>query len=184
MYNFFCRDKESIRSTKTDQETAVNSALGDIRRGCHYEGALTEVVGRDYRYQPKGANLPEVVTKTRYNIIHRNLEVYPQEQYSSLVCNEYTSADDPIYRFCMEDVEKLPGKTILKSLKKKDRMTNILDQDGSCCVASTYPMVTAAQTVHTRLPTTEWTTIAKVTMANQVITTVQSRASNATVYRR
>uniref|UniRef100_A0A0P5PZF4 Mab-21 n=1 Tax=Daphnia magna TaxID=35525 RepID=A0A0P5PZF4_9CRUS len=113
-FDNFDRDKESIRSTKTDQETAVNSALGDIRRGCHYEGALTEVVGRDYRYQPKGANLPEVVTKTRYNIIHRNLEVYPQEQYSSLVCNEYTSADDPIYRFCMEDVEKLPGWIMLR----------------------------------------------------------------------
>ncbi|XP_057377286.1 uncharacterized protein LOC130698618 [Daphnia carinata] len=108
-FDNFDRDKESIRSTKTDQETAVNNALGDVRRGCHYESALTEMVGRAYRYQPKGANLPEVVSNTRYNIIHRNLEVYPQEQYSSLVCNEYTSADDPIYRFCMEDVEKLPG---------------------------------------------------------------------------
>jgi hypothetical protein len=105
-----CRDKEAIRSRKAEQESAVNSALGDIRRSRHYEGALTEVVGLDYRYQPKGASLPEVVTNLRYNIIHRNLEVYPKEKYSSLVCNEYTSADDPIYRFCMEDVEKFPGK--------------------------------------------------------------------------
>ena len=105
----FNRDKEAIRHRKTEKESAVNSALADIRRSCLYEGALTEIVGQDLRYQAKGASLSEVMSNTRYSIIHRNLEVYPPEQYASLLGKEYTSVDDPIYRFCMEDVDKFPG---------------------------------------------------------------------------
>lgn len=92
----------------------VNSALADIhRRSCFYEGALTEVVGQDYRYQTtQGATLPDVFTSLRYNIIHRNLEVHPKEKYATLSVQEYTPVDDPIYRFCMEDIDQLPGKTI------------------------------------------------------------------------
>lgn len=99
-----------MRIRKQEQESAVNSALGDIRRGCHYEGALTEIVGQDHRYQSQGVGLPEVTPSLRYNIIHRNLEVYPKEQFSCLVGKEYTSVDDPTYRFCMEDIEKPSGK--------------------------------------------------------------------------
>ncbi len=177
-----CRDKEVIRSRKTEQETAVNNALGDIRRGCYYEGALTEVVGLDYRYQPRGASLPEVVTNLRYNIIHRNMEVYPKEQYSSLVCNEYTSADDPIYRFCMEDVDKLPGKNVL-IIFQHVLLSHFEIQVGSCCVAWTCLVVIVDQTGLTQQPTTEWTTIAMDIMVNQAIMTVQSRVSYARVQR-
>lgn len=42
------------------------------------------------------------------------MEVYPIKLYSSLVSKEYTSVDEPLYRFCMEDVEKMPGWVMLR----------------------------------------------------------------------
>lgn len=97
-----------------EQESLINGALSDIRRRCHYEGALTETIGRHYRYLGKGMGLSEVVPSRRYNIIHKSMEVYPMKLYSSLVSKEYTSVDEPLYRFCMEDVEKMPGWVMLR----------------------------------------------------------------------
>ena len=41
------------------------------------------------------------------------MEVYPKELYSTLVSKEYISVDEPIYRFCMEDANNLPGSKII-----------------------------------------------------------------------
>lgn len=105
---------EEIGTLKMEQESTVNAALADIRRRCHYEGALAETVGRHYRYLAKKSPLSEVVPNIRYNILHRNMEVYPKELFSTLASKEYTSVDDPIYRFCMEDAEDLPGWVMLR----------------------------------------------------------------------
>lgn len=53
--------------------------------------------------------MPEVSPNLRFNIVHKNLEIYHKDLYSTLVNKEYTSVDDPIYRFCMEESEQLPG---------------------------------------------------------------------------
>lgn len=92
----------------------MNDALKDIRKRCHFEGALTEFVGRNYRYQTREANFSEVMQSLRYNILHGNMEVYPKEKFGDLVGKEYAAVDDPTYRFCVEDVPTLPGKIVQK----------------------------------------------------------------------
>lgn len=101
---------------KSEQESNVNNAIDDVRCRCHFAGSLAENVGRRYRYQAKGASLPEVVTNMRYSILYKNMEVYPREQYASLVAKEYSSLDDPNYRFCLEECDKTPGKSSARKL--------------------------------------------------------------------
>ena len=93
--------------------------MADVRRRCLYEGALAETVGRQYRYQAKNASLSEVVPSLKYHIIHKNMEVYPKELFSTLASKEYISVDEPIYRFCMEDANNLPGKKTKKKQRKE-----------------------------------------------------------------
>lgn len=125
-----------------EQESAVNAALGDVRRRCHYEGAMTETVGRHYRYLAKGSALSEVVPSIRYNILHNNLEVYPKELFSTLASKEYTSVDEPNYRFCMEDVENMPGWVMLRCVDIPAGYRHNKRYDASSIVSSaTYDRV-------------------------------------------
>ena len=100
-----------MKELKKKEEEQLMKAMNDNRRKCLYGGALAESIGQRCRYVP--AQQPvycELMSSVKNYIIYRNLEIYPEDWYPKL--KEYSSVDDPIYRYCMEDVKHLPGSFI------------------------------------------------------------------------
>ena len=107
------RDKDSILKGKIRQEQEVNNALHDRRKTCSFEGALIEQVGTRHRYRVKETEPATIFPNIKYTVVHENVEVYREDEYTEQVTKVYSNVDENIYRVCMEDLssENLPGES-------------------------------------------------------------------------